>query len=922
MKKIIPIALSLALLGCAEKTDIDYIESAKQLLAQQDEQAASIAIKNAIKQNPNNSEARFLLGKIHLNNKNYDGAEKELRKALELNYSVDEVLPFLSKAYIKTGGDNALIKLKLNKKKFKEINAKLEYEYNKIIAFIRLNKLDRAKALIRNAKSYQTDSPYKNLVLAQGYLLEGLHDAALSEFNNILEKHPKHAETLLMKARLLTSSNIDEAIETYTVYILSNPKDVDTKFIFASLLTNYGKTEQAEPLVDELLKLNSKQWYLNQMKAIALFNKKNYQQALQYAEVASQSNPDEDSIRLLAGTTAFYLKDYEKAFNNLSLIASRLKEDHPAINLLVASQLELGLTLDAYDTLSTDNLSSLDQGLIMTTGITLAKKGEISKAKQLLSNKVDNDKLSTEALTQRGLLKLSLNDVSGIIDVKSALESQNLAPQQTSHLEKVLIASYIHSQQFDKALDIAKKWQDSDDKKLMGYNIQGIINARSKDFSAAISSFESILAIDPNNVEAKFNLLKLGLITEDANKGDVTNDLKQLVTENPKFIPAIEFLYALLPEQSDRQGLITQTQQTYSNDNSNSQLAITLAKMLYTNEGYKKVIEILANETANTKGYSLHWQLLSSSYIKTLDFDNAEATLQAWLSELPNDNSAVLTNLAILDAKNAVNEALNLVNSYIERKGDSLQFQLWKTHLLLRKRMYTEARAIYDALPESLYDNPITKGFLGQFQLASGELQPAIENLKLGFTAIPSQYMMLTLVNALVRNGEHQEAKQILTNRLKAAPSDQVTLMTIASLDIEKNEESAIASYEKIISINDKNLVALNNIAYLLAKNGDKVKAKVYAEKAVNVAPENPDALDTLGRILLDLGETELALDHLSKAVVIAKNEAADELKVNYIEALLVNKQEALAKRKINEFSITESSSKARLLALKNKYSI
>ena len=74
------------LLGCSEKPEA-MLSSAKDYLAKNDSKAAVIQIKNALQSNPNLPEARYMLGTALLNSGDPVGAETELRKALELNYS-------------------------------------------------------------------------------------------------------------------------------------------------------------------------------------------------------------------------------------------------------------------------------------------------------------------------------------------------------------------------------------------------------------------------------------------------------------------------------------------------------------------------------------------------------------------------------------------------------------------------------------------------------------------------------------------------------------------------------------------------------------------------------------------------------------------------------------------------------------------
>ena len=71
-------ALTAALLaGCGQSPE-QMLASAKSYMEKQDLSAASIQLKNALQENGNLAEARFLLGSIHVKQGDAVGAVKEL----------------------------------------------------------------------------------------------------------------------------------------------------------------------------------------------------------------------------------------------------------------------------------------------------------------------------------------------------------------------------------------------------------------------------------------------------------------------------------------------------------------------------------------------------------------------------------------------------------------------------------------------------------------------------------------------------------------------------------------------------------------------------------------------------------------------------------------------------------------------------
>src|SRR5687767_10964848 len=100
------IAAALFIGGCGGTSTSSpeaLLASAKDYLAKNDNKSAIIQLKNALQSKPNVAEARFLLGTALLATGDANSAEKELRKALELNYPAEQVIPPLARALVLVG---------------------------------------------------------------------------------------------------------------------------------------------------------------------------------------------------------------------------------------------------------------------------------------------------------------------------------------------------------------------------------------------------------------------------------------------------------------------------------------------------------------------------------------------------------------------------------------------------------------------------------------------------------------------------------------------------------------------------------------------------------------------------------------------------------------------------------------------------
>ena len=80
---ILATAIQLALAGCgAELTPAEYVRKAQTHLDQGDLQAASVELANALKQDPNLMEARWLMAQLALQTGDAARAERDVRQAI------------------------------------------------------------------------------------------------------------------------------------------------------------------------------------------------------------------------------------------------------------------------------------------------------------------------------------------------------------------------------------------------------------------------------------------------------------------------------------------------------------------------------------------------------------------------------------------------------------------------------------------------------------------------------------------------------------------------------------------------------------------------------------------------------------------------------------------------------------------------
>ena len=155
---LVSLVISL-LAGCESKlSDAEYVEKAQAYLDQGEVKAASIELKNAIQRNPENAQARWLLGKLHLDLGNGAAAEKELRRASDLGVADESISPLLARALLMERRYDELFKI--SPQKINGAVQKAEVMAAQGLGYLARRKSDEADQRIDQAVSLAPDSPY------------------------------------------------------------------------------------------------------------------------------------------------------------------------------------------------------------------------------------------------------------------------------------------------------------------------------------------------------------------------------------------------------------------------------------------------------------------------------------------------------------------------------------------------------------------------------------------------------------------------------------------------------------------------------------------------------------------------------------------------------------------------------------------
>lgn len=159
--------------------------------------------------------------------------------------------------------------------------------------------------------------------------------------------------------------------------------------------------------------------------------------------------------------------------------------------------------------------------------------------------------------------------------------------------------------------------------------------------------------------------------------------------------------------------------------------------------------------------------------------------------------------------------------------------------------------------------------FLGSWLLQNGDVSGARvafqESKKLDPKSSAGDF---GLVKAAVKEGKPDVARDLLSGIVIREPHNTEALLYLADAeDKAGHSAAAIGYYNRVLQENPNNIIALNNLAFILADTAtDPDRALALAQKAKELFPENKAVEDTIGWAFYQKGQYREALAHLAKA--------------------------------------------------------
>ncbi|MDP1652059.1 MAG: PEP-CTERM system TPR-repeat protein PrsT [Rhodocyclaceae bacterium] len=897
--RILPIATLLAALlasGCGGNSPDEMLASAKDYLAKNDHAAATIQLKNALTNNPNSAEARFLLGRALLDGGDAVAAEVELRKALDLKFPAEQVTPVLARALLALGQIKKIDELAKVPIASPEGLADLKTTVAQSLAM--QGKLEAARSALDEAIAAKGDFAPALLSLARIKVAGQDLAGARAIIDDILAKSPKDANAWLFKADLLRAEGkTAEAIAAYEKGLEIRPQAVSAHAALIMIHLRDPKPELAARQLDAMQKAAARHPMTYYMEGLVAYGKKDIPAARAAVENLLKTQPDNPQGLQLAGLIAYENRSDIQAQEYLRKALQKVPGLDFGRRTLVMSYLRSGQPTKALEALQPVlHGSETRTPWLALAGNAYMQSGDAKTAEEYFLRAAKADPENKQAQTALALTQMRTGHAE-----QAFADLEQIASADTgTSADMALIATSIRQKQFDKALKAIANFEKKQPDNPVVHNLRGAALLGKGDSDGARKSFEKALAINPAYIPAATALAQMDLLAKKPDQAQ--KRFEAVLAKEPKNVQAM----LALAELRARNGA--------ANDEVAGLIGKAIAAAPTEPTPRLALIGLHVRAKENKKALTAVQEAMTTIPDRPEILDAAGQVFQ--LNGDINQALAIYGKLTSL-LPTAAHPYLRMAELHVAAKNkDGARSSLIKglalqpDSLLMQRAMIlldvddkkidaalAKARDIQKSQPK------INAGYVleGDIHIIGKAWNQAAAAYRAGLKVAPTTELAQRLHTVLMLDGKAGDAAGFADSWLKAHPKDNAFRLFLAdSANQRKDYGAAVAQYRTLLAVEPNNPALLNNLAWSLGQMKDP-KAIVHAEQANKLAPNQPAIMDTLGMLLVEQGNTERGLELLAKAVQLVPEAAS--IRLNHAKALLKAGNKTAAKQELEELT-------------------
>jgi putative PEP-CTERM system TPR-repeat lipoprotein len=873
MMLLFVVGLMLSACGEGELSDVEYLQRAKQQQAQNNLFASIIELKNALKKNQANMEARLLLGEVYVQVGDGASAEKELLRAQQLG---------LTGAMLQ----RSLIEAFLLQKKYQSVLDGLKIpdgitdaEEAMLFAMrgdahLGLGEFSAAKNDYKQSLKLDAKSIRANVGLAKLALLRKDYQGA-AKIIEAAEKIDSKAPLLLQVkgSMAFQQSRYSDAEHVYNQLLQTQPSGVlltryssQARIGLAYSLLAQDKDQEAVEHIDALLKANKKHLVPNYLKALVSFKAGQYKDAVDRLQPIVADMGPSTPAKLLLGAANYALGQYEQAAYYLAQYNNAVPNNIYARKLYGATRLKLNQPEQAADIL-TPLLSLLpdDAKLLDMIGVSSVMRGDFTEGRHYFEKAMSQ---SGEALN----LKIAETFMAeGDYDAAiQELEKTVRGSPEELRSKLLLVLAYLQKRDMENALKFATNLVEERPEDPVAQNLLGGVHLVRGENEQAAKHFQAALAVAPRYIPALMNAAQLAL--QDGRLKEAQDHYATVLGIEEQNVSAILGSAYIAEKQGNQSQAINLLERARLADPNAMQPRLHLASYYLRSQQLDKA-KVLANEAVAIKSDDVA-ALLMLGDVALADQRAAEA-VSAYMSVIKIAPKSATARVRLSQAYTQQGKLSNARDEL--RKALAIDPDLYSGIValaVLEMKAGNNSQAFKLASDLQKRHPNASEGFVleGDLHWLKGEYRKAVAAYEAASQR--EQSVAIVLKEFKARKGDKLSlaAIQPLRDWLEQNPTDTLVRKVLAGAfqDMGRNQD-AIAQFRRVNQEQPNDPNVLNNLAWLLFLQGEAEAIK-YAKSAYELGAQDPAIADTYGWLLVQNGEYQRGYNVL-KEIDLEKNQ-------------------------------------------------
>ncbi|MCG6940179.1 MAG: PEP-CTERM system TPR-repeat protein PrsT [Thiohalocapsa sp.] len=837
----------------------ETLDEAQGAFDKGDYNAAEIELKNLLQSDPNLMDARVLLAQVYLRAGRGAEAEKELRRALDL------------------GADPAtlrfdLVEAQLQQQEFQAVLDTLDVaalpaeEQARALAlrgraYVGLRDKDAAKQAFADAVALDPTDREAGSGLVQLALLDGDMETAEAASKRLLEQYPKDPDVMLLRAEVERRAQQPEAaVALFGEVLKLEPENLRALLGRATTLVSMRHFDEARADLKRVDALQPKIVIVSYLRGVMAFYERKWDEAAEHLQRVLSAQPSHVQSQLLMGIVSYARNDLQLAEEYLSRIHDAMPDNLQAAKVLAATRLKLREPKQAVKVLE-PLAGGQDPQVMALLGSAYMLAGDQAKGQDWLNRAVEAAPDVAALRTQLALTLIAGGDMNGAID---ELQSAVDLGQDVLQADVLLVLAKLKEKRYDEAIAASKALEARQPKSPIAFNLTGLAMLAQGKLDDARARFEKALELDSEFTTAHINLARVEVANKDLDAAE--GQYRQVLKQDPKNLAALLGMAALAELRKDDAGILEWLNKAQDANPTATQPGLLLSRYYIDRQEYLKALTTASDLAGRFPDNADALEMLGRAQTLADEPASAIRSYDQILDKNPDDARILYLKGGAQWKSKDLDGARRSFEHAIAQKPDFIEARVALASVLVAAENYDAALKVARGLQTDYPKQALGYRIEGTVQMAARNPAGAIAPLKEALDLAPAPELVRQLAEAYGRAGRNADAIALLQDWSRQQPDDLGTQAMLAMLlHGEGKADQALPIYERLYAAGQKNILILNNLAWILQERGDP-RALEIAGNAYELDPNRPEVADTYGWILFNNGQRDKGLRILQNA--------------------------------------------------------